>query len=78
MASKKVGGSKRPMSEISFSIPTGLLQEFGKETRIVLKPFPPGLVWLDIKMISKLRPELIEQIGKSYDVVLMPKAGRGF
>ena len=56
-----------------YSIPVKLLQEFGREPRIVIKKNWPGLYPIDPRMLAKLNPTALRQLARTHDIIISPK-----
>jgi hypothetical protein len=64
-------GGLRPPSPV-VRIPESFLKEFRAEARIILRPIP-GIFPVDIEMLKRLRPDILKDLGKDYEVLIVPK-----
>ena len=56
-----------------YTIPIKLLQEFGREPRIVIKKNWPGLYPIDPGILAKLNPATLKQLAETHDIIISPK-----
>jgi hypothetical protein len=64
-----------PLPEaVRVRIPADLLREFDEELRIIVGPWPQGLILLPSRFIDS---RLADVIGEEYEVALIPKSQVG-
>jgi hypothetical protein len=59
--------------DISYKIPVDLFKQFEAEARIVLGPIP-GIYPIDPGVLIKMKPEVLQEVLKQHQLVLVPRA----
>ena len=54
-------------------IPGKYLKAFRDEISIIHDPDFPGLLMVDVKMISRIQPQLLAELNEKFNVIFVPK-----